>query len=429
MFFRYAILGLISVHCLWAVCLGQDLCEGYDPNHLPDPNVYACDGPLILDNGDLESGCSYLTEFDFLPPISWQRIPHPSSNRQDDCYAGLHNSFIPESINTNWSIDYPYEGENFVVLSTSGFSDKDGEDRIGDSDIKGSSMSQNVFLSAGDTIRGAFFFGTVDYQPFNDWGQISLIFAGDPNDYPDSDLKFALEASYCDVEIVGNYLSTLDIQPETGGWIQFTYTVEPNQVGPYLLICEVADDGDSIINSYYAVDGLYICKGGIRPADLNSDCEVNLEDFSIISEAWLSFCPDDPNGLDPNDFTTDPNIPCQLADINNDWYVDVNDLIFMTDDWLYNAAMPVFLENPILLETQIDVSISATLIDHVSYPKPEDLIFSLLEGPDWLTVEADGTLSGTPTLEELGENQFIIQVDNPFNTPVQSTLVITVVDQ
>ncbi|MHC4855169.1 MAG: hypothetical protein ACYS72_02050, partial [Planctomycetota bacterium] len=89
-----------------------------------------------------------------------------------------------------------------------------------------------------------------------------------------------------------------------------------------------------------AVDGLRICRGGKPQSDLNDDCNVNLIDYSILSQAWLAFCPDDsfkdPNLYDPNDWPpiTDPNIPCQLADLDNSWFVDPNDLNIMSYEWL-----------------------------------------------------------------------------------------------
>jgi len=206
-------------------------------------------------------------------------------------------------------------------------------------------------LSSGDTIIGAFYFGTNDYMPYNDYGQIKLELIGDSNDYPGSVESFDFPGAYCNVDMVGNQQSTEPRDEEvlfsatTEGWVQFIHTVEPNQIGPYSLICEVVDVGDDIVNSYYAIDGLRICRGGKPLSDLNDDCSVNLVDYSIFSEAWLSFCPDppfyDPNLYDPNDFppVADPNIPCQLADIDNSWYVDPNDLMIMSDEWLIHSSI------------------------------------------------------------------------------------------
>jgi hypothetical protein len=256
------------------------------------------------------------------------------SNNQDDCYASLHSDFEHEDPRIEWEIANPFEGDTFVLLSTGEFGN------INADAVKGSKISQEVFLHAGDTILGAYFFGTTDYRPYNDYASIYLELAADPNDFPDSLEYFLIPGAQCDVDTVGSYKSTHALAPD--GWIPFSHTVEPNQVGPYLLQCEVVDVLDLRFNSYFAIDGLRICRGGKPLSDLNDDCDVNLIDYSILSEAWLSFCPDppffDPNYYDPNDYPpiTDPNIPCQLADLDNSWFVDPNDLIIMSDEWLIN---------------------------------------------------------------------------------------------
>ena len=134
---------------------------------------------------------------------------------------------------------------------------------------------------------------------------------------------------------VGDKRSTSDLSEETDGWIAFSHTMEPNEVGLYHLRCEVVEGKDLIVASYFAIDNLRTCKDDLSQADLNYDCNVNLEDYSIISSAWLAFCPDivDPNTMDPNDIAGS-DIPCQLADIDNSGYVDPNDLILMSEDFL-----------------------------------------------------------------------------------------------
>lgn len=286
-----------------------------------DPNDYHIDDPNTLDNGLFECDDPNFTTYNFNPPRNWERIPHPGSQNQEDCYASLEPNFVLDAV---WEIMNPFEGDTFVLLSTGGFGSINGNA------IKGSKISQEVFLHAGDTILGAYFFGTTDYRPFNDYASIYLqpVENNDPNE--------RLVLAYCDVETVGSYLSTLGSDRTLfGGWEPFSHTIDPSQVGPYYLQCEVVDANDLKVTSYLGIDGLRICSGEKPVSDLNYDCDVNLIDYSIVSDAWLSFCPDDPNGIDPNDIA-DPNIPCQLADIDNSWYVDPNDLIIMFDpnEWL-----------------------------------------------------------------------------------------------
>jgi hypothetical protein len=322
------ILGSLCVHCLLFSAAANTVFP-------PDPNGYI-DDPFALDNGLFENGDPNLTTYGFTPPIYWQRIPSP--DRLDDCYAGLDPNFVPPESRAEWSIPSPYQGDAFVVLSTGGLGD--------DGAIQSAAITQEVFLNEGDTIIGAYFFGTTDYRPYNDYGCIYLEQAAEPNDYPDSLEYFEIPQAQCSVNSIGSFKSTLELSPDTGGWIAFSHTIEPNQVGPYYLRCEVVDVLDTIYNTYFAIDGLRICRGGQPIADLDWDCDVDLQDYAIISRAWLTFCPDiaidDPNFPgDPNDYplpVTDPNIPCQLADLDNSWFVEPNDLMIFWDQWLLGVS-------------------------------------------------------------------------------------------
>jgi hypothetical protein len=55
------------------------------------------------------------------------------------------------------------------------------------------------------------------------------------------------------------------------------------------------------------------------------------------------------------------------------------------------------------------------------------LSFSLSDGPSWLQVATDGTLSGTPTQANVGLNVFTVSVSDGIAEPVNTTLNITVI--
>ena len=56
----------------------------------------------------------------------------------------------------------------------------------------------------------------------------------------------------------------------------------------------------------------------------------------------------------------------------------------------------------------------ASLLDYVNLVAGSDAVtFSKGSGPDWLTVEPDGTLSGVPGDENKGANSFTVRVENP----------------
>jgi hypothetical protein len=337
MIFRSIILGVLLFQCAFhAQCSFECPPLSSDPNYPVDPNDYI-DDPNILENGLFECGdpnnlTPYGTVYDLEPPIFWERIPEPCS--MDDCYVELLSYFDPPESTVDWKITEPYQGNRFVLLST-GHPANTGVDHL-----KSSTISQKIFVDEGDTITGAYFFGTSDWWPsWNDYAEIWLE-PVDPNNGEPNEIRLA----HCDVVFVGDSASTQGKSPQTNGWISFSHTIDPNEAGTYFLLCKVEDLEDTSVDSYLAVDGLRICRGGKPLSDLNNDCKVDLIDYSILSEAWLSFCPYPPIGDpnfpgEPNDYPdppSDPNIlhSCELADIDNSWFVDPNDLMIMSNEWL-----------------------------------------------------------------------------------------------
>ena len=105
-------------------------------------------------NGDFED---YIAGSDFNTPADWN-----TTN-----YTAVVGNFIPHPIqgNTgNWQIDVeagldPFEGDHFVVLSTGDV----------EPDPQYAEIVQRVHTSPNEVLFGAYFFGTCDYMPFNDY--------------------------------------------------------------------------------------------------------------------------------------------------------------------------------------------------------------------------------------------------------------------
>ena len=55
------------------------------------------------------------------------------------------------------------------------------------------------------------------------------------------------------------------------------------------------------------------------------------------------------------------------------------------------------------------------LSELASDPDSRDLTFSMIDGPEWLSVDENGILSGTPTSDDLGVNTFELKVENDRN--------------
>jgi M6 family metalloprotease-like protein/uncharacterized repeat protein (TIGR02543 family) len=69
---------------------------------------------------------------------------------------------------------------------------------------------------------------------------------------------------------------------------------------------------------------------------------------------------------------------------------------------------------------------SATLAGSASDADNNSLTFGKVSGPVWLSVAANGMLSGSPTPSDAGNNSFIVSVSDGIASPVQATLNINV---
>lgn len=242
----------------------------------------------------------------FDPPVDWVYRN----------YAGVHKEFVPipepqdneNKPSVDWKIPEPVDGEFFCVLSTGDM----GEGS--DASITFSTLRQRITMQPGDTLKGSYFFGTCDWVPFSDEGRIRLD-AVDPNSDPN-----VVELVFITVDDIGSFSAMAD-------WEPFTYAYTGQQANEYDLIIEVEDIRDAVYKSYLAVDDFRLCTVSRSEGDINGDCMVNLEDFTLLSHVWLATC------SDPNTYV-DPNAPCALSDIDGSDFVDCGDLGILTDGWL-----------------------------------------------------------------------------------------------
>jgi len=243
-------------------------------------------------NGGFEN---YIAGGDFNTPADWN-----TTN-----YAAVVCNFVPEpdgqGNTSNWQIDVdagldPFEGDHFVILSSGDV----------EPDPNHAKIIQRVQTNPGEVLFGAYFFGTCDYTPFNDYAAITLV----PE--PNSGLR-PIDVVSIDVSEVGSYGST-------AGWVCFESEPFTEVTASwYQIEISVTDYQDVIFKSYFAVDGLHLC---VRPeaGDINNDCSVDMQDFAILASHWLDDC----------------NSPdwCQGADINHNEVADANDLSKITNNWL-----------------------------------------------------------------------------------------------
>ncbi len=93
-----------------------------------------------------------------------------------------------------------------------------------------------------------------------------------------------------------------------------------------------------------------------------------------------------------------------------------------------NAA-PTFTSDPVEPPDAV-ASLAYTgvsLADFATDANFETLTFAKLTGPAWLTVAADGTLSGVPSFQDSGENLFLVRVTDPSGATSDAELRIHVI--
>lgn len=196
--------------------------------------LWVCIGVLIsttyaaaISNPGFEQKLEDVSEW-YDPPAYWQY----------ENYANVVEQFASSSPPTSWSIDTPYEGDSFVILATG-----EAMGEVKDADYTYSKLWQEATFQAGRTLSFAWFFGTYDWRPYNDYAVASLV--------PVDALAglTVIELVNIDVDDVGSYGAT-------HGWQTVEFTFDATNAGRYNLTFEVHDVIDKITSSYFAIDGI-----------------------------------------------------------------------------------------------------------------------------------------------------------------------------
>lgn len=88
--------------------------------------------------------------------------------------------------------------------------------------------------------------------------------------------------------------------------------------------------------------------------------------------------------------------------------------------------LPTAGSSAVVAGTLVDEPFSGTLADAVSDPDGDALTFAGLSGPNWLAIASNGSLSGTPSLDDKGLNTWLVQVDDGNGGSTTIDLEITV---
>jgi DUF1680 family protein len=165
----------------------------------------------------------------------------------------------------------------------------------------------------------------------------------------------------------------------------------------------------------------YSSGSGVGTNSLNMD---NIRDGDHVFIVQLV-----PTMPDNGDLTGNGKVDMlDLAVLANGWQsiYDIVDLQKLAANWLL-IVPAVFKADPIIeAEATSEILFSGTLIDNVKFYDVSQLTFSKAGGPQWLNVDANGALWGTPSRSDEGANNWTVQVSDGVNAPDQATLQITV---
>jgi len=133
------------------------------------------------------------------------------------------------------------------------------------------------------------------------------------------------------------------------------------------------------------------------------------------------------NGYDsyyPFDFVKDANAGTRSVDPYQNFY---NISVVYVPAGPASPA-PRFTSDPINeIDATEDVEYSSTIADDATDPDGDPMTFSKVDGPAWLSVASDGSLSGTPSTSDIGDNAFEVQVSavDGTNTAALNIIVLS----
>jgi hypothetical protein len=159
-------------------------------------------------------------------------------------------------------------------------------------------------------------------------------------------------------------------------------------------------------------------------ADNASDPDSDPMTFSRVSgPAWLSVATDGTLSGTP----TNSNVGANAFTVRVEDGIDGADLAILNITVINTNDAPIFSSDPINEADASDgAAYSSSIADNASDPDGDSLTFAKVSGPAWLSVAADGTLSGTPGVANIGPNNFTVSVSDGNGGTDQAALTINV---
>ncbi|WP_321375640.1 putative Ig domain-containing protein [uncultured Draconibacterium sp.] len=238
------------------------------------------------------------------------------------------------------------------------------------------------------------------------------------------------------LQTVGLHFSDLNIPQGatiTNAWVQFTVDEVSTGTLNLTISGDASDDSPAFTSSANNLSNRIQTANTVSwsPPDWNTVAEANLNQqtpdlsaviqeivdrpgFSASSAISLFITGSDSNNRIAESYDGDPS---SAAVLNIEYTVGEEN------------EPPIFVSNPLIeIDGTQDAAYNSSLADDATDPEGDPLTFHKISGPDWLTVAANGDLSGTPDYSEIGSNNWTVQVMDDFGNYTETELQIHVIN-
>lgn len=270
-----------------------------------------------------------------------------------------------------------------------------------DAELRKDGPNANYNEGTGDT-NGEF---TVDGMGFADESHVVFRF-DDIFDHVPSNAIITNATLFIDIDNQGDDMSMYRIAESVPAWLETNVTW--NNLGS---VSNGVDVGTDTIGTATIIDG----QGNKVLIDVTADVQAW---FGGATNNGWAFMPGGDNGVDfdasENLDKGEPEDRPALTIVHV--VVNTNTVQFTQDPITGGSATAT-------------VAYAGSIAGYASDPDSDPLTFSKVSGPLWLNVSSNGTLSGTPTLADMGTGTFIVKVSDSDDGSDTATLNILVNDQ
>ncbi|MDZ8117077.1 DUF7594 domain-containing protein [Pontiella agarivorans] len=330
--------------------------------------------------------------FDYVPPI------------QGDGYAQTAESFTATNYTANMDGDFWAATANLNAGGTNWISGDGAVGRIDLTTAEAENHALNYWgfaLEAGEDATIA-----SDFRYFHQSGgdlsgnlneaAFGLLFSTDPDPAIGADGYCLLGNKGNGIGLVEEALSliahtNLNVDTASGGWsdwFRLKWTIERG------------DENYRGTPSIYDESGMLIYSGSTIDLGVANGTEI-----------WAGY-------------TTGTNrVGGRISDFSGLEQVEADNFVFEVS---YINEAPIWLDTPSRFYATVDTEYTTSLRGAVLEPNGKLVKYTRLQGPDWLTVEADGWITGMPDIFDIGPNIFELVATDYEGLSSTNTVIVTV---